>query len=415
MAIAGYRAATLTGWGRWPRGESSLDRPEWPAQLPPPWPQGARVIARGKGASYGDQAMNTDHLVLLMTSLDRLLAWDPKAGILHAEAGLTLDEVLRFVVPRGFFLPVTPGTSYVTVGGAIAANVHGKNHHAAGCFGDHVHGMDLLTASGEVLHCSPEENRELFETTCGGMGLTGVILDVRLRLVPIESSRVKVSYCPFRTLEEARDIFLAGDREYPFTVAWMNQGCEKGVATLGRFARRGEVEGGPLLPVHSTRSLTVPCEMPRLFAWAALNRLSMSLLYRLYYRLQAGKGTRLEEYKKFFYPLDGIKEWNRVYGPRGFTQYQVVVPLETGIATLREITGLLRGKGIRPCPAVRTVSTSAPVSTSTPASRARAASASGMACIPAAGTPIAPLLMARKVYSNTCFEVERLRSRVIPP
>jgi decaprenylphospho-beta-D-ribofuranose 2-oxidase len=180
------------------------------------------------------------------------------------------------------------------------------------------------------------------------MGLTGIVLDAQIRLVPIESSRVVVRYRPFQSLEEARDLFLAEDREHPFTVAWLSPRLERGVATLGRFARREEVGRRAPLPVHGPPRLRVPWRMPGFL----LNRVSMAVFYRLFYALQAGRGTRLEEYDKFFYPLDGIDDWNRLYGRRGFTQYQFVVPPETGLDTIRQVGACLRRRGTYPCLAV---------------------------------------------------------------
>ena len=345
-----YRKETVWGWGRWQRRTSFLDRPEWPGEIRPDryLQDFPRLLARGLGRSYGDPAMNTEGLLVLTTRLDRFLSWDEKEGILHAEAGADLDKILTFAVPRGFFLPVTPGTRFITLGGAVAFDVHGKNQHMDGNFGNHVLGFTLLLPSGERKWCSPEENPELYRATIAGMGLTGFLLDVKLKLQPIRSSLVKVRYKPFHRLEEARDIFLAEDKDFPFTVAWLDPGLERGVATLGRFASLEEAGGKPPLPIHGKPRLKVPFQTPALL----LNRLSMALFYGLYYRLQSRKGTRLERYEKFFYPLDGIDDWNKLYGRRGFTQYQFVVPMEKGVEVIRRVKGILRKNGCRPCLAV---------------------------------------------------------------
>ena len=346
-----YRKETVWGWGRWQRRPAFLDRPEWPGEirLDRYLQDFPRLLARGLGRSYGDQAMNTEGLLVLATRLNRFLHWDPGKGELHAEAGADLDRILTFAVPRGFFPPVTPGTRFVTLGGAVAFDVHGKNQHRDGNFGNHVLGLTLLLPSGEKVWCSPEENPDLFRATIAGMGLTGIILDVKLRLQPIQSSLVMVQYKPFSALEEARDIFLAGDQDYPFTVAWLDPGLERGVATLGRFATKEEAARAPRpLPVHAPPAKRVPFQTPAFL----LNRLSMALFYKLYYKLQAGRGTRLERYEKFFYPLDGIDDWNKLYGRRGFTQYQFVLPMEGGLEAIRRIKEILRKKGCRPCLAV---------------------------------------------------------------
>ena len=341
-----FRKEIVSGWGRYTKSPCYLTRPEWPSEVQSMSldTDFKTLIPRGLGRSYGDQSSNKESLVMLATRLDRFLEWDGKEGILHGESGASLDKVLKFAVPRGFFLPVTPGTRFITLGGALAFDVHGKNQHKDGNFGNHVIGFTLLLANGEKKWVSQEEDPELFKATIGGMGLTGIIMDVKFRLVPIESSHVVVKYAPFKSLEEARDIFLQGDKEFPFTVAWLDLSMEKGVATLGRFAGKDEVKAEDPLKVHPDKLKKVPGFFPT----CAMNKLSLKLFYRLYYRMQAGRGIRIEEYDKFFYPLDAIENWNTLYGKKGFVQYQIVVPMEGGIEALRKVTGKLREKGHLP-------------------------------------------------------------------
>ena len=344
--IMEFRKEVVTGWGRYLKPECFLTRPEWPSEV-----QALsldtdfnHLICRGLGRSYGDQSSNKENLVVITTRLNRFIDWDEKNGILHAESGTSLSKILKFSIPRGFFLPVTPGTRFITIGGALAFDVHGKNQHKDGNFGNHVLGFSLLLPSGEKVWVTKDNNPDLFSATIGGLGLTGIILDIKLKLIPIETSYVMVKYAPFKSLEEARDIFLEGDKDYPYTVAWMDLSLEKGVATLGRFANKEEVKQKNPLSIHSDKLKKVP----KIFPSFALNKISLNLFYSLYYRLQAGKGIRIEEYSKFFYPLDAIENWNILYGKKGFIQYQIVVPFEEGIETLRKVTNKLKENGFFP-------------------------------------------------------------------
>ena len=331
----------LSGWGRYPvvdcRVEQFGGQPDLPYLL-----HGApTLIARGNGRSYGDAAVNAD-LTLSMLGTNRILAFDDETGLLTCEAGVLLDDILRSFVPRGWFPPVVPGTRFVTVGGLIAADVHGKNHHHAGTFGAHVESLTLAVASGEVLECSRTANADLLRATIGGMGLTGVILSATFRLVPIETAYVLQEVLPAGDLDEAMALFEAS-RDWPYSVAWID--------TLARGRALGRalvLRGRPLvrrdLPARLARdplrtapagALTVPCDAPNML----LNRVSIGVFNALYYQLGRARGAaRPVHFEPFFFPLDRIGAWNRLYGRNGFVQYQCVLPKHEsrGVAALLE-------------------------------------------------------------------------------
>ncbi|MBX6396599.1 MAG: FAD-binding oxidoreductase, partial [Alicyclobacillaceae bacterium] len=290
-------------------------------------------LARGLGRAYGDAALNEGAGVLLQTRRNRFLDFDPGSGILRCEAGVSLAEILEVFVPRGYFLPVTPGTKFVTVGGAIASDVHGKNHHQDGSFSNFVVDLDLLTAGGEVITCSRTEKEDIFWATVGGMGLTGVILRASLRLLPVTSSYIRVDYVKARNIDEAFERFDADDDRYQYSVAWID--CLATGRSLGRsvLMRGNHVPAEDLPPSLRSRPLEVRKKMnvtvPFDFPSVTLNYLSIRAFNALYYRLSKGSPGVLVHYDPFFYPLDAVLDWNRLYGKRGFVQYQVVFPFET--------------------------------------------------------------------------------------
>lgn len=305
---------------------------------------GARrsLIARGNGRSYGDSALNID-TVLSTRPSDRLRDFDPATGIVTCEAGLLLADLLAFAVPRGFFPPVTPGTKFVTVGGMVAADVHGKNHHAAGSFARHVLRLELMTADGRTLVCAPDENRELFAATCGGMGLTGIILTVSFRLLPIETALIRQETLVAANFDEAMAMCEASSG-WTYTVAWIDclaRGDALGRSILyrGEHATRRECPAAPLA-VPPARARRVPFDFPTL----ALNSWSVRAFNALYYR-RARPGTEFLDYDTYFYPLDAILEWNRIYGRAGFTQYQCVIPKAASRDGLRAILDRISAQG----------------------------------------------------------------------
>ncbi len=340
----------LSGWGRFPVECCNVYRPESQRQLAAILESGAQpsFTSFGLGRSYGDAPLNSQGGVICHTRLNRFLAFDAQAGVLECEAGVSLAEILQYFLPRGFFLPVTPGTKFVTVGGAIAADVHGKNHHQDGTFGNYVLGFKLLTPNGKTLSCSPHDNFEVFWATHGGMGLTGVILSARIKLRPVESAWVLVDYQKATNLEDALGRMTESDIRYQYSVAWIDclaTGRHMGRAVLmrGNHALANELPASirdPLAePPH--RRWTLPFVFPSL----ALNSLTVRAFNAFYYRVHRNAARQLVDLEKFFYPLDAIHHWNRLYGRRGFVQYQVALPLEGGVEGLKEVlTRLARSR-----------------------------------------------------------------------
>jgi FAD/FMN-containing dehydrogenase len=295
---------------------------------------GTSLIARGNGRAYGDAALNPA-CVLETRPSDRILAFDAVSGLITCEAGLLLSDLLDFAVPRGFFPPVTPGTKFVSIGGMIAADVHGKNHHGAGAFGRHIETLSLLGADGVIRTCSRTENTELFQATQGGMGLTGVILNATFRLIRIETPLIRQETLRAPDLDTAMAHFESSG-DWTYTVAWidcMARGRSLGRALVyrGEHATAVEAPNSPLkVPVRTMRR--VPLDFP---SWA-LNGWSVTAFNALYYR-RGRPGTTLVDYDSYFYPLDAIADWNRIYGSRGFVQYQCVLPKDLSRAGLEQL------------------------------------------------------------------------------
>lgn len=315
---------TLSGWGNYPRLAVRSARFRGEAALDAALAGADSLIARGNGRAYGDAALNA-RLTLSTLDHDRLLAFDPGTGRLTCEAGVLLSDLVDLFLPRGWFVPVTPGTRLVTVGGMIAADVHGKNHHLHGSFGRHVESLRLRTGDG-VVTCSRDQNPDLFRATIGGMGLTGVILEATFRLVPVETAwiRQETVVCP--NLDAAMAAFEAS-AGWTYTVAWIDclaRGARSGRSLLyrGEHARRDEIGRARPLRLPPKRRLAVPVNAPEI----ALNHWSVAAFNELYWRRGAGGGTALVDAETFFYPLDALLDWNRIYGRRGFVQYQCVLP-----------------------------------------------------------------------------------------
>lgn len=323
-------SARLSGWGRYPTAACRVMRCREDTDVAAVLEDASSLIARGNGRAYGDAALNPA-ATALMRPRDRMRAFDPETGRLTCDAGVLLSEVLDAFVPRGWFPPVTPGTRLVTIGGMIAADVHGKNHHRVGSFGRHVERLRLMRADGGIVSCGPGENTDLFRATVGGMGLTGVILDATFRLHPIESAyaRQETLACPdldalMAALDESRD--------WTHSVAWID-GVAQGTR-LGRgLLMRGEHAPPEALPAtkrsaaltrRPPRRHRVPVDLPAF----ALNRATVSAFNALYHGRGAARAGREEivDLETFFYPLDALLDWNRVYGRRGFVQYQCVLP-----------------------------------------------------------------------------------------
>ncbi|MDF9391183.1 MULTISPECIES: FAD-binding protein [Methylococcus] len=331
----------LTGWGRKPVVEAEVFAPYSIPDLRSRFPRARfRGIPRGNGRSYGDSALAPQ--VLSSRRLDRFLAFDAEAGVLRCEAGVLLADILEVFVPRGWFPHATPGTRLITVGGAIASDVHGKSHHLEGCFSRHVERFSLMLADGRVVECSRTQHADLFRATCGGMGLTGFILEASLRLKSIESAYLRETTFKAENLDHALSLF-SEHAGAPYSVAWIDclaTGPRLGRSLLmtGDFIDDGRLQGTVKKP------LSVPVDVPGF----VLNRYSVAAFNALYYhRVRTARRERIVHFEPFFYPLDGIGHWNRIYGKSGFTQYQFVIPKASGAAgitaVLRRIAASRRG------------------------------------------------------------------------
>jgi FAD/FMN-containing dehydrogenase len=332
----------LSGWGRFPVETCRLFRPEKRASVGAILSSGQEhsYIARGLGRSYGDASLNQNSGVIGFERLNRLIAFDPETGVLDCEAGVSLAEILDCFLPRGFFLPVTPGTKFVTLGGAIAQDVHGKNHHRVGTISSFILDFRLLTASGDLLTCSPDHHRDVFWATVGGGGLTGLILSARIRLRRVETAYLLVDYLKVAHLDDAIAAMAESDHLYEFSVAWIDclaRGSALGRSVLMRAnpALRSDLPREYAEPLSPRKRF--PNSLPFDFPSGLLNPFSVRAFNALFYGAHRTVSDRLVDVESFFYPLDFIHHWNRMYGGRGFVQYQLVFPLETSAAGLTEV------------------------------------------------------------------------------
>lgn len=292
------------------------------------------LLPRGKGRSYGDVCLNDGNSLLLTQTLNNFISLDQETGILTVQSGVSLDEILSVIVPKGFFLPVTPGTKFVTIGGAIANDVHGKNHHVAGTFGRHILRLSLLRSDNRIIECSPKVNTELFNATIGGLGLTGLILDATITLVPIQSSKITQETVKFRCIEEFFEISASSDSENEYTVAWIDTLSKGASIGRGHFMRGNHDTTPSILNSGNKPILNCPFNFPS----GILNKLSIKAFNFLYYNRQFSKLKKsLIHYEPFFYPLDGILNWNRMYGRQGFIQFQCVIPSDNSKESIIEL------------------------------------------------------------------------------
>ncbi len=326
----------LAGWGGYPTAASDLVRPERFRQLKP---VDGLQITRGMGRSYGDAALCTGGKVILTERLSRLLHFDSETGVLTAEAGATLADILEFFVPQGWFVPVTPGTKFCSLGGCLAADVHGKNHHRDGTFSRHLESAALILPSGEKKTISPDENSELYWATAGGMGLTGIISEVNLKLTPIETAWMNVTHRRAQNIDDAIRLLSDPMVDDHYSVAWID--CLAKGTKLGRsIVMTGHHSTKPELPLRKeilAAEIKRPKTMPFMLPPWVLNPFTINLFNGLYNWIQGSKKTFFSHYTDFFYPLDGIRHWNRMYGKPGFVQYQFVMPPETANAGMRAV------------------------------------------------------------------------------
>lgn len=328
-------------WNRLPRlkPERTHALHDRHAGLPPALPK--PFITYGNGRSYGDVCLTDRGTLLLARGLDHFIDFDPATGVLRCEAGITLTEVLALVLPYGWFLPVTPGTQYVTLGGAVANDVHGKNHHQMGSFGHHVQALELLRSNGESIVCGPDENTGWFRATVGGLGLTGLIRWVEIRLMRVNNPYMWVASERFRHLDDFWQANEAAAEHWPYSVAWVDctagaRARGRGIMLTGRHA--GLQARGPAAPARKRR---IPFDPP----FSLLSRNALRLFNAAYYRQRTAVQGRLMHYQAYFYPLDAIQNWNRIYGRSGFYQYQCVVPPGPGPEAIRHLLDAIARKG----------------------------------------------------------------------
>lgn len=334
----------LQGWGRHPVVIGRERRSEDLEAIT----EGA-TLTRGMGKSYGDASLPAgDRIVANSTLADRILSFDPETGIIRAEAGLSLRRLHHLFIPRGWFTPVSPGTQLLTIGGMVASDVHGKSHHIDGTFGEHVRSLRLRVADGRILEISDEHERELFRATLGGMGLTGHILEVEFRLKPIPSPWILQESRRFDDIDAVVDGLKEGSGKWPFTMCWVDcfstgRNLGRGILMSGRWAEPDEVRGKQYKEIPSL--VTVPFSPPEFLprTWG------VKQFNAFYFWLHgaATKQTILHPYR-FWYPLDVVHQWNRLYGRRGFTQYQCVLPVRAGNPVLRQLLELLQRRNAVP-------------------------------------------------------------------
>jgi decaprenylphospho-beta-D-ribofuranose 2-oxidase len=340
LAETNKNGGTLSGWGRIgaPGREvfsEDLERATREA-----------VLCRGLGRSYGDSALPPpSHPVVLTTTLaDRLLGFDESTGVLTAEAGVSIDQLNRRLLPRGWFVPVTPGTQFVTLGGAVAADVHGKNHHVAGCFGEHVRALKMRLANAEIVIASPTELPDLFWATIGGMGLTGHILEVELRMQRVRSPWIREETWRVKDIDAYIESLKVAAGRFPFTVGWIDclsrgSSLGRGILMAGDWADPSEAPARYPKPLPT---ITMPIELPSF----VLGRPSVQAFnFGFYWKHLPKHRERITHWQPFFYPLDMIRHWNRMYGPRGFTQYQCVLPDSASYGGARRVLEELTRRG----------------------------------------------------------------------
>lgn len=319
---------TISGWGNYPELDADVFTARDIAGQSMFLRRGFSGVARAMGRSYGDSALSSQSINVL--NLDRLLSFDPHAGIVRCQSGVTLAQIIDVFLPRGWFLSVTPGTKYVSVGGAVASDVHGKNHHLKGSFCDHVLSIYLMLANGECIECSRDSHSELFHATCGGMGLTGVMQEVTLQLQQIDSCTIRQTTLRCRNLDEVMNQFDEYE-DSAYSVAWIDclaRGSAMGrsLLMLGKYLDRSE------LSVSQKTTWSVPIYVPALL----MNPLMVRVFNSLYYHWPVKHYSEVD-YDSYFYPLDRLLYWNRLYGKRGFIQYQFVLPLQASRHGMRLI------------------------------------------------------------------------------
>ena len=337
----------VSNWGNYPRLKSNVIKPSTEKEIAATLKNIQSLIPRGNGRSYGDNSLAQN--ILSTKRLNHFLFFDERRGILEAESGVLLDEISDCCLKKGWFLFVTPGTQYVTLGGAIASDVHGKNHHCEGSFSNYLISMQLMTAQGKVITVSPNQHQELFNASCGGMGLTGIIISAKIQLKKVQSAYISQTTYPAKNLLEVMNLFKNHHSD-TYTMAWIDclaKGKKLGRSILvtGEHAGAKECQSkypDPFFLKQTIKKLKIPFYFP---SWV-LNRYFIKLFNSIVYHVQTLKSSKyLISLHSFFYPLDHIKDWNKMYGKRGFYQYQCLIPYENSEKALTEILTHISKKG----------------------------------------------------------------------
>lgn len=337
----------VTNWGNFPIVEKEMRSEDSFKKIKEFVLNHNEVIARGNGRCYGDASLGEN--IFSTKKLNKFISFDRLNGIIECESGVLLSEVLEISVPQGYFLYVTPGTKFISVGGAIASDVHGKNHHAEGCFSEYVTEFKLMTENGDIIICSREENSDKFWATIGGMGLTGIILSAKFKLKNIETAYIRQESIKAENLDEIFRLFEESE-SWTYTVAWIDclqkgKNIGRSILMRGEHAFRHELTGNDAknpLVLKKKFSPTVPFYFPNF----VLNALTVKIFNFLYYKKQSKKEVKnFIDYETFFYPLDAVTDWNKIYGKSGFIQYQMVIPKETGKEGMKKILETIANSG----------------------------------------------------------------------
>ena len=328
-------------WGRTLKAKQVIKPRFWASDPLPDCKNGETILPFGLGRSYGDSCLNDGGILIPTTSLDKIHLFDRNQGIFRAEAGISLDEILRITVPEGWFLPVVPGTKFITLGGAIANDIHGKNHHSAGTFGRHVRSLELQRSDGTRTFCSYQQDSDLLHATIGGLGLTGLITWAEIRLKKIASSIIESETIKVKDLDQFLELSANSDKDYEYTVAWLDSVAKnhgKGIFIRGNHSDKEKFK----LKTHKPPKLPWPMDAPNFM----LNPLSIKAFNFAYYNKQLTKHKKAKvHYDPFFFPLDSVHNWNRIYGKRGFFQYQFVLPFTENHDSIREILKVIADSG----------------------------------------------------------------------
>jgi FAD/FMN-containing dehydrogenase len=335
----------LMSWGMYPKIESRVFRFSTEQELKEILQKEKKMIPYGNGRSYGDSALSPN--IIDVKPYNYFIDFDEKEGLLHLQAGALLSDILESFVPKGWFLKITAGTKFITVGGAIASDVHGKNHHIEGCFSESVKEFRIMLQNGKVVNCSKDKNIELFKSTCGGMGLTGIILEAKIYLKKIDSSSINQITIKNENLRETFDAFEKY-KSSPYSVAWIDclaEGLDIGKSIL----MVGDFSNDRSLNYRSKIKISIPFNLPSF----TLNKFTVKAFNWLYYWRIKEKVTKSKvDIDTFFYPLDSIGNWNRIYGKEGFTQYQCIIPKERSYEGIEDILGTISDSGKGSCLAV---------------------------------------------------------------